>query len=192
MGALYEYNNNTGNFDFLSGETLNIGNIFNLMIHWLDNLTIWLFFEKLLIGDYHLPVTYPEEVLTIDGHPELFISNGSHGNWGSPGKHNYLQLVIHLDDYTDRGHEWRFHEQAEIIDYFDTISDDIFALPPNLQFRKFQGRFGNIEEIGCDITEPLFGVCVLANLLACCHSRKSWFWSGPICGQIFRHQIACD
>ena len=32
MGALYEYNNNTGNFDFLSGETLNIGNFFNLMI----------------------------------------------------------------------------------------------------------------------------------------------------------------
>ena len=30
MGALYEYNNNTGNFDFLSGETLNIGNFFQL------------------------------------------------------------------------------------------------------------------------------------------------------------------
>ena len=42
MGALYEYNNNTGNFDFLSGETLNIGNFFNLMIRWLDNLMILL------------------------------------------------------------------------------------------------------------------------------------------------------
>ena len=38
MGALYEYNNNTGNFDFLSGETLNIGNFFNSTQ---DNLTAY-------------------------------------------------------------------------------------------------------------------------------------------------------
>ena len=70
----------------------------------------------------------------------------------------FFRLVIHLDDYTDRGHEWRFYEQAEIIDYDDWKSDDILALPPNLQFRKFQGRFGNTDEIGCDIIGPLFGV----------------------------------
>ena len=69
-------------------------------------------------------------------------------------------MIVHLDDYTDRGHEWRFYEQAEIIDYEDWKSDDIFALPPNLQFRKFQGRFGNTDEIGCDIIGPLFGVLI--------------------------------
>ena len=74
------------------------------------------------------------------------------------GKHNYLTLVIHLDDYTDRGLEWKYYEQAEIIDYFDTESEDIEALPPNLQFRKFQGHFGNTEGIGCNILDPIIGV----------------------------------
>ena len=64
-----------------------------------------------------------------------------------------------MDDYTERGTEWKYHEQAEIVDYFDTTSDDINALRPELQFRKFQGRFGNIEEMGCEVTEPIFGVC---------------------------------
>ena len=67
-----------------------------------------------------------------------------------------------MDDYTDRGTEWKFYEQAEIIDYFDTTSDDVNVLRPELQFRKFQGQFGNINEIGCDITDPLFGVCQLS------------------------------
>ena len=67
-----------------------------------------------------------------------------------------------MDDYTDRGTEWKFYEQAEIIDYFDATSDDIDVLRPELQFRKFQGEFGNINEIGCTITRPLFGVCQLS------------------------------
>lgn len=135
MGALYEYNNETETFEFLSGEDIEIT----------DGIS--------------LPVEYPPTVQTINGHPEIFVSNGSHGNWAAPGRHTYLQLFIHLDDYTDRGTEWPFYEQAEIIDYLDASSDDINALRPELQFRKFQGRFGNIDEIGCEITEPLFGVC---------------------------------
>ena len=74
-----------------------------------------------------------------------------------------MQFFIHLDDYTDRGTEWKFYEQAEIIDYFDATSDDINVLRPELQFRKFQGQFGNINEIGCDITDPLFGVCQVSS-----------------------------
>ena len=74
---------------------------------------------------------------------------------------SFFRLVIHLDDYTDRGHEWRFYEQAEIIDYDDWKSDDILALPPNLQFRKFQGLFGNTKEIGCAISGPIIGVLYL-------------------------------
>lgn len=135
IGALYEYNKETRNYDFLSGESLDVLGI-----------------------DFN--VEYPEIVSSsIEGHPEIFIANGSHGNWGQPGKHNYLTLVIHLDDYTDRGLEWKYYEQAEIIDYFDTESEDIEALPPNLQFRKFQGHFGNTEGIGCNILDPIIGEC---------------------------------
>ena len=64
-----------------------------------------------------------------------------------------------MDDYTDRGTLWPFYEQATIVDYADAIGDDIEALPEDLRFRKFQGRFGNTKEIGCEVTEPLFGVC---------------------------------
>ena len=46
----------------------------------------------------------------------------------------------------------------KIIDYFDAESDDVDALPPNLQFRKFQGHFGNTEGIGCNILDPIIGV----------------------------------
>jgi hypothetical protein len=61
FGALYEYNMETEQFDFVSGEGFNI-------------------------NDIELPVEYPEHVMTVDGtHPEIFVSNGSHGNWGSPG-----------------------------------------------------------------------------------------------------------
>lgn len=63
FGAVYEYNNETEQFDFLRGSGLNIG-----------------------LNDIVLPVDYPQHVMTIDGtHPEIFVSNGSHGNWGAPG-----------------------------------------------------------------------------------------------------------
>ena len=65
MGALYEYNNDTSNFDFVSGEKYDVAGV-------------------------DFPVEYPDTVNTINGHPEIFVSNGSHGNWGSAGKHRYL------------------------------------------------------------------------------------------------------
>ena len=89
-----------------------------------------------------------------------------------------------MDDYTDRGTEWKFYEQAEIVDYFDATSDDINLLRPELQFRKFQGQFGNIKEIGCDITDPLFGVCQVSS----CEHGQPFGWdptwslpSPPVC-----------
>ena len=72
FGALYKYNNVTRNFDFVSGESLDVAGV-------------------------EFPVKYPDTVNTINGHPEIFVSNGSHGNWGSAGKHNYLTYV---DSYT--------------------------------------------------------------------------------------------
>lgn len=61
FGALYEYDNQTETFFFVSGENFGI------------------------TGDIELPVDYPDTVFTVDGHPEIFVSNGSHGNWASPG-----------------------------------------------------------------------------------------------------------
>lgn len=69
FGALYEYDNQTETFFIVSGE---------------DHV----------IGDIHLPVDYPDTVFTVDGHPEIFVSNGSHGNWASPGTDLELQLTI--------------------------------------------------------------------------------------------------
>ena len=65
FGALYGYNNETGIFDFISGENI--------------TTPVGLDFE----------VIYPPQVLMVDGHPELFVSNGSHGNWGAPGEFKY-------------------------------------------------------------------------------------------------------
>ncbi len=66
FGALYEFNNETGVFDFLSGEDLDLGD------------------------DVHFQVDYPQSVNLINGHPEIFVSNGSHGNWGAPGNLNQI------------------------------------------------------------------------------------------------------
>ena len=69
IGALYEYNKETGNYDFLSGESLDVLGI-----------------------DFN--VEYPEIVNSIEGHPEIFIANGSHGNWGQPGKYSVLGTYL--------------------------------------------------------------------------------------------------
>ena len=76
IGALYEYNKETGNYDFLSGESLDVLGI-----------------------DFN--VEYPEIVNSIEGHPEIFIANGSHGNWGQPGKYSvlgtrYLFIILYV------------------------------------------------------------------------------------------------
>ena len=61
MGALYQYDEESETFFFVSGEQLEIS----------DGVAV--------------DVEYPETVYTIEGHPELFVSNGSHGNWAAPG-----------------------------------------------------------------------------------------------------------
>ena len=62
FGALYGYNKETGIFDFISGEDLPV------------------------TDGVEFKVDYPKNVGMVDGHPEIFVSNGSHGNWGAPGK----------------------------------------------------------------------------------------------------------
>lgn len=58
-----------------------------------------------------------------------------------------MSLVIHLDDYTDRGHEWRFWETATILDNSDFNNDNFDELYPELHLRHFQGKFGNQERL---------------------------------------------
>ena len=62
FGALYAYDNVSNIFNFVSGENYEI--------------TDGVEFE----------VEYPKTVGLLDGHPEIFVSNGSHGNWGAPGE----------------------------------------------------------------------------------------------------------
>ena len=31
-------------------------------------------------------IDYPKNVQVFQGHPEIFIAKGSHGNWGAPGE----------------------------------------------------------------------------------------------------------
>ena len=42
-----------------------------------------------ILNGLDFKVDYPQQVLMVDGHPELFVSNGSHGNWGAPGEFKY-------------------------------------------------------------------------------------------------------
>ena len=37
-------------------------------------------------SEIDIDVDYPKTVYLVDGHPEVFSANGSHGTWGSEGK----------------------------------------------------------------------------------------------------------
>ena len=37
-------------------------------------------------SEIDIEVEYPKTVYLVDGHPEVFSANGSHGTWGSEGK----------------------------------------------------------------------------------------------------------
>ncbi len=63
IGATYEYDEAKNTFNFVEGDNEDI-------------------------GGFIYEVEYPDTVETLDDthHPVIFVSNGSHGNWGSPGK----------------------------------------------------------------------------------------------------------
>ncbi len=59
--------------------------------------------------------------------------------------HRYTKvLFIHLDDYTDRGHEWRYWEDLNFLDQ-DDLDEGIVS--PDLHWTGFQGRFGNQQKL---------------------------------------------
>jgi len=59
------------------------------------------------------------------------------------GKHNYLNIVIHLDDYCDRGTAWKTWENIEFLD----IEIPTESYPADLAWGDFRGAWGNIQEL---------------------------------------------
>ncbi len=59
------------------------------------------------------------------------------------GKHNYFNIVIHLDDLCDRGTAWRTWENIEFLDITVPTED----YPPELAWGDFRGTWGNIQEL---------------------------------------------
>jgi len=127
FGAKYAYNETSKTFEFYHGD--NMGPV---------------------------EVDYPKTVYLSDGHPEVFSANGSHGTWALPGVHTYLRIIIHLDDYCDRGEAWKIWNNMELIDA--SYPDDHYD--GDLSWINFQGRWGNIQKIHCEL-EPLVGECGL-------------------------------
>ena len=59
------------------------------------------------------------------------------------GKHNYLTLVIHLDDYCERGTAWRSWENLEFLDASLQTED----FEEEMAWADFQGRWGNQQSL---------------------------------------------
>ena len=86
--------------------------------------------QKILNG-LDFEVDYPEQVLMVDGHPELFVSNGSHGNWGAPG-----ELKYKLSDFPIR-------ILAKIAEAMCSIKYFLSKLLKNFRVEIFFGKFFN-------------------------------------------------
>ena len=65
FGAKYAYNATNETFEFYEGDPL------------LDT--------REQSQDIDVDVDYPKTVYLVDGHPEVFSANGSHGTWASEG-----------------------------------------------------------------------------------------------------------
>ena len=78
FGAKYAYNETNQTFDFYDGEPCCFDS------------------ETRIDGspEIDIDIDYPKTVYLIDGHPEVFSANGSHGTWGSEGT---ISLIIQTD-----------------------------------------------------------------------------------------------
>lgn len=86
-GAYYTYDRLTGTFEYKSQETRK--------------------------GILQHP-NFPKTVVTSENHPILFAAEGSHGLWGSPGKHRFVRLP-RLYDVNGFGQPWQTWNNVEII-----------------------------------------------------------------------------
>ena len=60
------------------------------------------------------------------------------------GKHTYLHIIIHLDDYCERGKAWKIWENMQFV---DASKPDEFYDGGELSWLDFQGAWGNIQTI---------------------------------------------
>ncbi len=67
FGAKYSYNATNQTFEFYEGEPC-------------------CFDPADPSSQIDIEVDYPKTIYLVDGHPEVFSANGSHGTWGSAGR----------------------------------------------------------------------------------------------------------
>lgn len=130
-GAFYTYDRLTGTFEYKSQETRK--------------------------GILQHPV-FPKTVVTSENHPVLFAAEGSHGLWGSPGKHRFVR-VPRLYDVNGFGQPWQTWNNVEII-YGDSRTKR--SINPN--WMKYRGKWGNpkskchpLRRIGLHVCEQTDG-----------------------------------
>ena len=88
-------------------------------------------------------IKYPQYIFMSEGnHMEVFAANGSHGVWSAEGKFNYFNLIIHLEDFTDRGELWKTEENMVV---WDTTAE--YNTTSEMNFVNFQGLWGNIKKM---------------------------------------------
>ena len=59
------------------------------------------------------------------------------------GKHNYLTLVIHLDDFCERGTAWRTWNNIQFLDA-EVPTEDYEG---ELAWADYRGSWGNMKEL---------------------------------------------
>jgi hypothetical protein len=65
------------------------------------------------------------------------------------GKHNYLTLVIHLDDYCERGTAWKTWENLVFLDASLPTED----FEDEMTWADFQGSWGNMQTLVISFTK---------------------------------------
>lgn len=95
-GAFYSFDRLTGTFEFKSQETRK--------------------------GIFQKP-SFPKTIITSDNHPVIFSAEGSHGLWGTPGKHRFVR-VPRLYDVNGFGQPWQTWKNVDII-YNDARGETI-------------------------------------------------------------------
>jgi hypothetical protein len=78
-------------------------------------------------------------LLFIDANKRKVLSN----IMSFTGKHNYLTLVIHLDDYCERGTAWKTWENLVFLDASLPTED----YEDEMAWADFQGSWGNMQTL---------------------------------------------
>ncbi|KAG5672685.1 hypothetical protein PVAND_002795 [Polypedilum vanderplanki] len=143
-GAFYTYDRLTGTFEYKSQETRK---------------------------GYLQHPTFPKTIITSENHPVLFAAEGSHGLWGSPGKHRFVR-VPRLYDINGFGRPWQTWTNVEVI-YNDNKTKR--SLNPN--WMRYRGKWGNpknkchpLKKIGlhvCELTDGPKGIPMKTSHFSC-------------------------